>query len=373
MEKSLTNNQSGLIVALFAVALKLSVMPAIFNDYAANNSYISCLISLAIDFLLCFIIISIMKKVPNKTFYELIKDTFSKPVAIILNGILMVYFILKSLIALLELHDYYIASLFEELNPIFFSIAFLTLLLWLFGKSFRNLGRSLQLLFWPMAIGLLFTLIFPASDIQITNLLPLFQNGTYQIFKGTFHTAFAFDDYVILLMIMGHIDFNKKTKKTLLLYLFTILNFVFNFYVVFVGSFGDIAVNQSLALNELPLHNPFPTSLGRLEWLTIIIWTAILLLQSAVLGKCACKCFDNMFNTHDKKLSPFVITSLIAIGMILTYLKLYDAIQFVTSVPFVVILLTFHAVVIILLTISTIIHRKKMKGETYEKPLSKNI
>lgn len=374
MEKSLTNNQAGLIIALFSVALKLSVMPAIFNDYAANNSYVACLLSLAIDFGMCLIVILIMTKIPHKTFYELIKDTFSKPVAIILNAILTFYFILKSLIALLELHDYYIASLFEELNPLFFSITFLLLLLWLFGKSFRNLGRSLQILFWPMAIGLLFTLIFPASSIELTNLLPLFQNGMYQLFNGSFHTAFAFDDYVILLMIMGHIDVNKKTRKTLLLYLFTMLNFVFNFYIVFVGCFGNTAVNQSLALNELPLHNPFSTALGRLEWLTIIIWTAILLLQSAVLGKCACRSFDNIFHTHDKKISTFVITGLIAIGMAFTYLKLYDAIQFVTSTVFITILLAFHVVVLTLIIISAIIEcNKKHGGENNGKPIQKII
>lgn len=373
MEKSLTGGQAGLIIALFSVALKLSVMPAIFNDYAANNSYVACLISLVVDFLICLIVITIMHKVPNKTFFELIKDTFSRPVAIILNVVLMIYFILKSLIALLELHDYYIASLFEELNPIFFVVVYLVLLVWLFGKSFRNLGRSLQILFWPMAIGLVFTLIYPISDIQITNLLPLFQNGTYQIFKGSFYTAFAFDDYIILLMLMGHVDFKNKTKKTMLIYLFSMLNFVFNFYVIFVGSFGNTAVNQSLALNELPLHNPFPTSLGRLEWLTIIIWTAILLLQSAVLGRCACKCFDNIFQSHDKKLSNLVITGLLAVGIILTYLKLYDAIQFVTSTPFIIVLLAFHAMLLPLLIISAIIECKKKKSrEAYgEKNMAK--
>lgn len=374
MEKSLSGGQAGLIIALFSVALKLSVMPAIFNDYAANNSYIACLVSLGVDFLICFVVITIMKKVPNKTFFELIKDTFSRPVAIILNAVLMVYFILKSLIALLELHDYYIASLFEELNPIYFIIVYLVLLLWLFGKSFRNLGRSLQILFWPMAIGLLFTLIYPISDIQITNLLPLFQNGTYQILTGSFHTAFAFDDYIILLMLMGHVDFKKNTKRTLLIYLFSILNFVFNFYIIFVGSFGNTAVNQSLALNELPLHNPFPTSLGRLEWLTIIIWTAILLLQSAVLGRCSCKCFDNIFASHGKNTSRFVITGILAIGIILTYLQLYDAIKFVTSTPFIIILFSFHGVLLTLLIIATILECKKnkLREATHEKYMAKN-
>ena len=318
MQKSLTSGQAGLILALFSVALKLSVLPAILNDYAANNSYIACLVALAIDFVISLIIINIMKKVPDKTFFDLLKDTFSKPVAIIISSLLLIYFVIKSFISLLELHDYYIASLFEELNPLFFIITFLLLLIWLFTKSFRNLGRTLQVVFWPMALGLMFVLIYPIRDVQITNLLPLFTNGVYPIFNGVFHTVFAFDDYIILLMIMGHIDFNKSTRKTLLLYLFSALSFVFNFYVIFVGSFGNTAVNQTLALNEVPLHNPYPATLGRLEWLTIIIWTSILLLESAILGKCACTCFDNIVKPSVRKYSNIVLVGIISIGTIFT-------------------------------------------------------
>ena len=375
MTKNVTNGQAGLILALFSVALKLSVLPAMFNDYASNNSYVACLFALIIDFVLCLIVITIIIKIPNKTFFELISDVFSKPIAIILNAILMGYFIIKSLIALLELHDYYIASLFEELNPLFFIISFLFLLLWLFGKSFRNLGRSLQIFFWPMAIGLLFTLIFPISDIQLTNLLPLFQNGMYQIFNSIFHTAFAFDDYIILLLLMGRIKVDKNTRKTLLTYLLSIFFFVFSFYVVFVGSFGNTAVNQSLALNELPLHNPFSTALGRLEWLTIIIWTAILLLQSAVLGKCSCSCFDSIFNSYDKKVSPPVIVGILGIGIFFTYLKLYDVIKFVTSTPFNIALISFHGVLITILIISAITTHNKTnhKGAYNEKHVEKVV
>ena len=77
--------------------------------------------------------------------------------------------------------------------------------------------------------------------------------------------------------------------------MFTALSFVFNFFFIFVGSFGETAVNQTLALGELPLHNPYPATIGRLEWLTIIIWTAILLIQGALLGNCCTKCFKYIF------------------------------------------------------------------------------
>jgi hypothetical protein len=224
-----------------------------------------------------------------------------------------------------------------------------------------------------MALGLMFVLIYPIRDVQITNLLPLFTNGVYPIFNGVFHTVFAFDDYIILLMIMGHIDFNKSTRKTLLLYLFSALSFVFNFYVIFVGSFGNTAVNQTLALNEVPLHNPYPATLGRLEWLTIIIWTSILLLESAILGKCACTCFDNIVKPSVRKYSNIVLVGIISIGTIFTYLQLYDVIKIVTSTPFAIILIIFHTILLLLLIISTIVTCKKRnkQGEAYEKIMEK--
>ena len=359
MKKLLTTQQAGLIIILFTVALKLSVLPAMMYDYSGSNSYITCLIALGFDLIFTIVILVIMKKMPNITFFELITKTLSKPVAIIIYIFLYLYFFVKALITFLELHDYFIASLFEELNPIFFLITLIPLLMYLFRRDFRNLGRVLQICFWPVALGLTFTLIYPVQDMELTNLLPLFQDGFYPIYRGLSHTTFAFGDHIILLMLMGHIKYEKNTTKKLLFYTTTALGFVFNFFVVFVGSFGETAVNQTLALGELPLHNPYPATIGRLEWLTIIIWTAILLIQGALLGNCCTKCFRYIFGFNDNKV-PSIITSIfIIVALTTTYLQLENVLKLVTSIPFITISGIFHTLLVILLVIGYFIQKRK--------------
>ena len=94
MEKTISTNQASLILIIFTVSLKLSVLPAITCDFANNDAYIVALIACIIDFLLTIAIIVIMQKIPQKNFFELTKETLSKPVAIIVCIFLFVYFFL---------------------------------------------------------------------------------------------------------------------------------------------------------------------------------------------------------------------------------------------------------------------------------------
>ena len=370
MEKTASTNQTSLILVIFTVALKLSVLPALTCDYASNNAYIVSLIALAIDFLLTLFIILIIQKVPDKNFFQLIKATLSKPVAIIIYIFLTLYFFIKLLVALLELHDYYIVALFEHLNPIFFIVTLMFLFLYMFNSNFRTIGRMIEILFWPLALGIFFTLIYPISEVEIVNLFPIFQEGAYPIFHGLFRTSFAYGDYMILFVMMGGIKYSKKATKKILLYTSTILGFIFNFYIIFVGTFGDTAVNQSLALSELPLHNPYPTTIGRLEWLTIIMWTAILLIQAALLGLCCTTCIKEMFGLSDKKIPSVVLVILLTVLYLPTYLKLEFVITFVTSVPFSIAAIAIELGCALILLISFVIYRKRNPNEI--KPPSKN-
>ena len=367
MEKTITTNQLSLILIIFTVALKLSVLPAITCDFAGNNAYVVSFVSLAIDFLLTFVIVIIMQKIPQKNFFDLLKETLSKPVAIFLYLILFFYFFLKLLIALLELQEYYIVALFEQLNPFFFIIALMLLLLFLFNKSFRTIGRLIEVCFWPLALGILFTLLYPIKNIDLVNLLPLFEDGLYPAYNGFARTSFAYGDYMVLLILMGKVNFSKKSTKKIMLYFASILYFIFSFYVIFVGAFGSTSVNKSLAIGELPLHNPNPSTIGRLEWLTIIMWTAILIIQTVIIGKCCCECFKQIFKLSDNKIPSIVLVVALTVLYVPLYLKLESIIKIATSNVFAIITCVLHLLFFILLVISYFIYMRKQNKTKYAK------
>lgn len=361
MGKTISTNQTSLILVIFTIALKLSVLPAITCDFASTSAYIVALFACVIDFLLTLAIIIIMQKIPDKNFFGLIKDTLSKPVAIIVYIFLFGYFFLKLLITLLELHDYYIVTLFEHLNPFFFILALMSLLLYLFKAEFRAIGRMIEICFWPLALGIAFTLVYPIAEVEIVNLFPLFEDGMFPVMNGLLRTSFAYGDFMILFVLMGNISYSKHARKKILLYMSAVLGFIFNFYIIFVGTFGDTAVNQSLALSELPLHNPYPTTIGRLEWLTIIMWSAILLIQVALLGISCTICFKEIFGFSDRKIPTYVIIAVLSVLYIPTYLKLDQVVNIATNEYFSFISKGFEILCVIILYVSYFLLMKKKK------------
>lgn len=362
MEKRISTNQASLILCLFTIALKVSALPAIMFSFSGNDSYITCLIAIVFDFIGTAIIINIMEKHPNETFFSITKETMGNIIATIIQIVLLIYFIIRTILVLQELHDYFIATLFEELNPIYFLIILGLIMLYSTGKDFRTIGRLIELIFWPVAIAIAFTLVFPIKDLQIIKLLPIFEEGLFPIYKGLSRTTFAFGDYMILLIMMGKISFEKKSKKKILIYMSGALLFIFNFFVIFVGCFGDFALSQTLALSELPLHNTTPATIGKLEWLTISIWTIILLVNAILLSIASRSVFDNIFHTNGKKCGSIVITSIIMIVVTFTYLQLEGIVEFAISPAFASIVGGIQLSMIIVLIIASAIKNKGKKN-----------
>ena len=361
MEKTVSSNQAGLINAVFTVSLKLSALPALLFGLCGNDAYIACLISLVLDFLGTLIILKVMKDNPDMTFFDFLSSTLGRWVAIIIYILLFVFFFAKCIIALLELHDYYLATLFEDLNPIFFLLTISTLLLFLMSKNFRAIGRTIEFCFWPLVIGVIFSLIYPIGDMQLFNLLPVLEEGIYPISQAILRSAIAFGDCTMLIMLMGHVDIKNKSKKRIIIYFLLVASFVFNFLIVFIGCFGNISRTQTLALAELPLHNSTPATVGRLEWLTIIIWTTMLLLDAGILALCCKKCLNSIFNVFDNKPLLTVTWLIIIVTLILTFLKLGTVLNTTTSIPFSASVLALEILLPMLALVCNLIKKAKAK------------
>ena len=363
MEKTLSTNQASLIFCVFTIGLKLSALPSLMYGYAGNDSYMVCLFALIFDLIGTLIILSIITKHPDKTFTQILRESLGKPFAIIVNIVLFIYFGAKCVLLLQELHDYFIATLFEELNPIYFLIVIGLLIIYTTSKNFRTVGRLVELIFWPTFLGIVFTLIFPIEDIQIEKLLPLFTQGPYPIFQALSRTTFAFGDYMILLPLMGKIKLTQKSKKKLLLYGINVFLFVFQFFIIFAGSFGRFGIHQTLALGELPLHNTTPATIGKLEWLTIIIWTIVLITDATIISLSTKECLDNIFGVYDKKWTGYVTSGLI-IGIVsATYLQLEKIIEIATTPVFAGISGGIQTLIVVVLIVAHFAYKNKSKKD----------
>lgn len=369
MEKTISTNQSGLIYCIFTIALKLSALPSLIFSYAGNDSYVACLIALIIDMLATFIVIGIIIKHPDKSFKQLITETFGKVISTIIHTLLVIYFLAKCILVMQELHDYFIATLFEELNPVYFLIVLGLIILYSTFRNYRIIGRAIELIFWPTMFALFFTLIFPIEDMQIEKLLPIFEQGPYPIYKAISRTTFAFGDYMIFLPLMSNIKITQTSRKTLVLYTIGTVSFIFSFFVIFVGCFGKYAISQTLALGELPLHNTTPETIGKLEWLTISIWTIILLINAIILAHTCRQVFDNLFGINDKKWSCYTISAILILIVGMTYLQLETIIQIAITPIFSALSGGLQLTILVMLIVSSIVATNRQKNKQPHKPI----
>lgn len=334
MERKISNNQACLIACLFILALKFSALPAIMFTFSGNDSYVACTIALVIDFIGTIILVAILTRLPNITFFELIKSTLGKVVEKIVSVVLLAYFLIKCVLTLQELHDYFVTTLYEDLKPLLFFIVVILFLFYVTMKDYRTMGRVLQIVFWPLIVCIFFTLVFPLGDIQLDRLLPVFEQGMYPIMQAIFRPMFAFGDFIIILLLMGRIDIKKGFKKSFLRCFILSFLFVSLIFIIFVGSFGNFAMNQTLALGELPLHSTTPSTIGKLEWLIVIVWTAVLLLNSGLLSISARVCIDNLIGVSVRKVYSIVITAIVIGIIICTYSQLDKLLLFLISPVF---------------------------------------
>ena len=263
--KRITGIQYGLILCLTTISLKFLVFPSVFANYAGKDLYFAVFIGLMLDLSFALLMLYVLKQNPHLTFYELIKRAFGTAFASVLAFCLFLYFFLRGVLVVKEIHNYFNETLFENIKWIMFVIPLFALTMFIMLKDFQSLGRTIQFFMPLMVLALLFTILVPASEADFTNVLPLFENGVKNTFNAVLRCSFTFGDYLVLFILMGKINYTKSTNKKVLICLGVTYALVVLFYVVFASVFGDIGINHSLALSDLLLYTNIITDTGTIN------------------------------------------------------------------------------------------------------------
>ncbi len=323
--KKLTVRQTGLLLFVAIISVKFVTYPALYAEYAGIDGYLGLFFNLLIDLMLIVIILFIAKKNPDKTFNQIISDFYGVAFTRVINFILFVNFLVKACYVIKTYDNYLLEVLFSHLPVLYYIIPLLLLLAFIMGKSLRALGRSVEIFIILIVVGLVFTLLIPSSNVEFINLLPILENGFGPVMSSGFYCSFSVGDFFILFMLLGNFKLEKKAYKKIFNYALFADILVMLFYIVFYAVFGVLAINESLAIADLPLFISFPSSVGRIDWITINLWTITLIFQSGFLLSCTLKCFNYTFNLKGKA---------VGIGCVLTmvYLLGYVIIPNLSSV-----------------------------------------
>ena len=349
------------------ISIKLIAFPAISYKMAEQQSIFSLLISFSLDIGAFSIFLGLIKKEPNITFDRLIQETMGKVFTKVLYFLLFVYFYWKAIVILKQTHNYFLEVLFDDINWLYFIAPLLILLGYISYKNLRTIGRTFEMFFLLIVIGITMSMLLSLDRFDFANLLPIEAN-TINVFHSVARCSFSYGDFLLLTIFMGKFKIEKGSIKKIYLYIFSAVFMVLFFYILFIGIFGDISISQNLALSELSLSSTRPATIGRLDWLTIIIWTISLILQAGILLYCCKICLEIIFHFKSSYTATLLTEFLIFLTIIVLYLSLEQTLRFVTSIPFVVFTIMMQVLIpVVIIPVSYLLAKRRNLFKTIRK------
>ena len=305
----LKTRQVCLFLISFLPVVKIFSLPSLIAGSANQDTWLSSLISFALDFITLSVILLACKNAKTD-FFGLLENSFGKTGAKIILVFYLVYFFLKAIVPLSEQKDYVELTLYTLKPTLVYFLPFFILAFYLCFKQIRILGRVSDVL-WMVTINgfiLLFTLSLSNADFEAV--LPIGANGIANVLKGSYSSLNWFGDAVYVMFFIGHFKYEKKAGLKILLSFIISTVMVIAFMIIFYCIFTSIAYRQRFALTEISKYTIVINDLGRFDYIGII-----LILFSNLFALClpiyfCSKILDYVFNIKFKWIAPCISVGL---------------------------------------------------------------
>lgn len=366
-EKTFSTRQLSIILFVALLGLKLLVLPSLLYQSAGSSGYISLIIGMGLELIALICVIYLMKKAPDKTFFEVMSEMFGKPVAVIINIIFFTYFIVRALYILMETRIFFVETLYENYNWIIFSVPFLLLMWYVLMKSNKVIGRIFEV-FYPLIVGLMFIVVVTSiSQAKIDALLPICENGFPSVMFATLKNTFWFGDVVILYAFMGKVKQDKNFTSQLIKKYVLALVLLISFMVLYYAIYDNIAGYLKYATSKMVQYSPRTTNMGRLDWLAICLCSFGLVMHYILMVFALKTDVNSLFKLkQENSVSSFIILFVISVASLLLINKLSFIIDLLRT-PIYYYLFAIQFILPVILAISYLIFSKvkKKKGLKY--------
>lgn len=292
---------------------KLILYPSTLAGLAESDLLFSALLSFLVEGAVVWSILFLSSKT-DKTFYELLENTFGEIVARIVYGVFALYFLFYAILPITEQSLLIRSAFFDTQISPFVILPFFFLSLYLCTKGYKMIGRSADLLAPLGLVCLIGILGFAFGSTELTNLLPVGKHAA-DIPKASLFTLNWFSDGALLLFLLGHYRYEKGgVWKGMLCYAIGAV-LVLLMLAAFYGIFSTIAIRQNGGFSRIGKYFPGLTTLGRVDYLLIYLVTLPMLFYVTLPLQICVECLEICFRWQ-KRIPLSVIVNLLAMALV---------------------------------------------------------
>ena len=251
MTKRISSWQTCTLLAVCIFATKFQRLSGLLAQDFNRSAWIIMLIFLGIDILFCYMLLRVIKRLEDKTIFEVIKEKLGNLGLTLFCLIVSVYYFFKITICYKGIHEFFANTLFDKLSWNYFSILLLIVLVFIIANGLNNMGRLSEVFAYIVLSCVVICLLLGLTTARFERLLPIWDLPIKESFVNSFKYTAWFGDYFMLIFLAGNIKIDKKlTRNVIYSYLVSGLLVVAS-YVIFYAVNENMAGYQSLALSSI--------------------------------------------------------------------------------------------------------------------------
>ncbi|MCK9575305.1 MAG: GerAB/ArcD/ProY family transporter [Clostridia bacterium] len=293
--KKITAGQAGVLMFLSFCSSKFLTMPSAISAMVGRDIWVVATFAFILETIPIYFILKFMQKYPDKNLKQVLEKMTGKILTKIIIIFYAITFFIKLVILSKEIHNFLIDALYDRVTWDLYLIPVLLIMGYVTFLGLRSICRTSQIFIYVIVFALIVACSIGLMSADITNTLPIMQNGFGVVFHGTIKHLFNFSDSIILLIFLGNVKPEPKMAKKIGFGIGSAMIITIIFYIIFNAVYDNLSLGNRQGIANIAQFIPNISSVLRLDWFTTIIWIVVVLLKFSTLMYCVYVCLLDSF------------------------------------------------------------------------------
>lgn len=303
------------ILLIYTAVSRLLIYPTALATISGRDFLFSAAIDFAVSTVVIWSVAYLCSKT-DKTFFELLENTFGNVVARIVYGVFALLFMLVTLYGIFEQKLYVHAIFYDTVPSLMVFLPFFAFAVYAGSKGFANVGRSADICLPIFVVCFSVIIIMAFPEARFSHLLPVLKTPAKNVFGGALSSFFRFVEPCWLLMFMGHFKYKKGDAAKLTVSYIGGCALVLLCLAMFYGIYGDIAPSRNFAVSKISLFFSGIDIIGRIDLIALYVLEIVMLFALALNIQLAVHCVNKCTGYDNKNIISLAVNAVLLILLV---------------------------------------------------------
>lgn len=266
--------QLALLAFIASFTFKVVMLPQYLTGVAGRQSAIVMAYMMAIEVGMFFVIYGIISRT------SLLDSAMPAALKAVFIALIVFSSGIKSSVLIAESVSYISTTLFDDGLWRLVILALMPTLMFIAYKGANVIARTAQIIFWVVAVSLLFNILFAQFKGDIGNLFPMRFDASVMS-AGDRHMIWFGDFTPFLFVTVAQPARKQKSGLAIIMPLLFVLTV--GFMIVFISVYGGGGILVSNAFNKIGIFNRISMLLGTVDFPTVCSWLMMAIIKLSVI------------------------------------------------------------------------------------------